>query len=159
MKYPQTNIHGLRNLHYICIVELVEHQTKAQRSTVIVQTKSVHLDAPYQVNLRGTKTNCGKVLRDPDTGKESLFFVFNDLAVRTMGFYRLQAIIFDMDRYVWTGILFIISEYYDSIQYTKRSILFNNIYVGPLKMEQPYIPSRLKSNQPETMGQGLARQS
>ena len=61
----------------------------------------------------------------------------------------------------WTGTYgpVIISEYYDSIQDTKRSILFNNIYVGPLKMEQPYIPSRLKSNQPETMGQGLARQS
>lgn len=71
---------------------------------MIVQKTHQHLplsDASavqYQVNLRGTKTNCGKVLRDPGTGLESLFFVFNDLAVRTMGVYRLQAFVFDMDR-------------------------------------------------------------
>jgi hypothetical protein len=57
----------------------------------------------YQVNLRGTKTNCGRVFRDPYTGLESLFFVFNDLAVRTMGNYRIQAIILDMDEFDYMG--------------------------------------------------------
>ena len=74
----------------MCVVELVDHYTKIQRSTVIFEDK-IQIDKysgdlkaiphRYQINLRGTKTNCGEVFRDPDTGIESKFFVFNDLAV------------------------------------------------------------------------------
>ncbi len=121
----------------MCIVELVDHYTKIQRSTVIVEDK-IQIDKysgdlkaiphRYQINLRGTKTNCGEVFRDPDTGIESKFFVFNDLAVRTMGKYRLRASIFNLDRYA------IFLEVNTSID------------IDPIQMDLPSIPNHSKFN-------------
>jgi hypothetical protein len=49
--------------------------------------------------LAGQSTCCGLVLNDPVDGAPKLFFVFQDLAVKVVGQYRLLCHIVDISRF------------------------------------------------------------
>ncbi|KAJ3344501.1 hypothetical protein HDU91_000218 [Kappamyces sp. JEL0680] len=73
----------------------------ADKSTVIVREfdgQDDTQDPIFYNNLRGSRHLTAVVMDDPADGQKRLFFLFNDLSVRTMGEYAIGCFIFDLRR-------------------------------------------------------------
>lgn len=83
----------------LCDADKESDMTIVKRSDLTLVHHSSNIDntVPYQ-NLVGQRIASGRILHDTD-GQKQIFFIFADLAVRTIGKYRLLCKLIDMTRY------------------------------------------------------------
>lgn len=92
---------------YLCHVSLIDEISDQDRNVVkkseFNNNPNLNIDPniPY-ANLIGQRVTAGVSMNDPVDGQEKIFFLFPDLAVRTIGDYRFQCRLVDLKRYLWT---------------------------------------------------------
>jgi hypothetical protein len=91
----------------VCVSKVTLYAADSSNSKAIVmapcransrQTENTVNDFPYQA-LIGQTVTTGTIFKDPDTGMETMLFIFQQLSVRTRGESRLHCQVTDMTRY------------------------------------------------------------
>ncbi|KAJ3314669.1 hypothetical protein HDV04_005675 [Boothiomyces sp. JEL0838] len=76
----------LQAMNFLCNIVLIGEDDQTEHTLV----GSVSAVKRYQENIFGSTIVQGVVLKDPEDGKLRIFFIFNDLYIKTPGKYRFR---------------------------------------------------------------------